>query len=115
MMLNEEELLTKLIETEERSRSNTHRLNHMEKEYGELGKSIHRMATAVEVLATEQKHSTDEQRKMRETMSETADRVANLELAPSKSAKKLRDEMAKQIVGALIGTLVGAMLMLILK
>ena len=86
VILNEEELLTKLIETEERSKSNTHRLNHMEKEYGELGKSINRMATAVEVLATEQKHSTDEQRKMRETMTQTADRVASLEIAPSKSS-----------------------------
>ncbi len=115
MILNQEELLTKLIETEERSRSNMHRLNHMEKEYGELGKSLNRMATAVEVLATEQKYSTDEQRKMRETMSETATRVASLEIAPSKSARKMRDEMAKQIVGALVGTLVGAILMLILK
>ena len=115
MILNEEELLTKLIETEERSRSNMHRLNHMEKEYGELGKSLNRMATAVEVLATEQKHSTDEQRKMRESMSETAERVARLELAPAKSAKRIRDEVTKEIVGVLVGTLVGAILMLILK
>lgn len=115
MILNEEELFTKLIETEERSKSNTHRLNHMEKEYGELGKSIHRMATAVEVLATEQKYSTDEQRKMRETMAQTADRVASLEIAPSKSAKKIHDEIVKQIVGVVVGTLIGAILMLILK
>lgn len=115
MILNEEDFLTKLIETEERSKSNTHRLNHMEKEYGELGKSLNRMATAVEVLATEQKYSTDEQRKMRETMTQTADRVANLEIAPSKSVKKIRDEITKQIVGVIVGTLVGTILMLILK
>lgn len=114
-MLNNEELLTKLVETEERSKSNTHRLNHMEKEYGELGRSINRMATAVEVLATEQKHSTEEQRKMRETMTETADRVASLELAPSKHAKKIRDEIIKQSIGVIVGTLLGAVLALILK
>ncbi|MBQ7380743.1 MAG: hypothetical protein IJW69_01515 [Clostridia bacterium] len=114
-MLNNEELLTKLVEAEERSKSNTHRLNHMEKEYGELGRSINRMATAVEVLATEQKQSTDEQRKMRETMTETADRVASLELSPSKHAKKIRDEIIKQSIGVIVGTLLGAVLALILK
>ncbi len=114
-MHNDEELLTRLIETEERSKSNTHRLNRMEKEYGELGKSLNRMATAVEVLATEQKHSTDEQRKMRETMSETNDRVASLEIAPAESAKKIRNEIIKQFIGVIIGTLVGAVIALILK
>lgn len=114
-MLNEEELLTKLIETEERSKSNTHRLNHMEKEYGTLSQSLNRMATAVEVLATEQKHSADEQRKMRVTISETNDRVANLEIAPAKSLKKIRDEIIKQIVGVVIGTLIGAILTILFK
>ena len=114
-MINDEELLTKLIETEERSKSNTHRLNHMEKEYGNLNQSLNRMATAVEVLATEQKHSATEQRKLRETMSETNSRVANLEIAPAKSAKLIRDEILKKIIGIVVGTIVGAAITLILK
>ncbi len=114
-MQSEQELLTKLIETEERSRSNMHRLNHMEKEYGALSQSINRMATAVEVLATEQRYSADEQRKMRETISETNHKVASLELAPSKSAKKIKNEIIKQTIATMTGTLVGSLLTLILK
>jgi anion-transporting ArsA/GET3 family ATPase len=114
-MPSEQELLTKLIETEERSKSNMHRLNHMEKEYGALNQSINRMATAVEVLATEQRHSADEQRKMRETISETNHKVASLEIAPSKSAKKIKEEIIKQAASAAAGTFVGALLTLILK
>ena len=114
-MLTEQELLTKLIETEERSKSNMHRLGHMEKEYGALSQSINRMATAVEVLATEQKHSADEQRKMRETITQTSHKVANLEIAPSKNAKKIKEEIIKQAASAAAGTFVGALLTLILK
>jgi predicted nuclease with TOPRIM domain len=114
-MPNEQELLTKLIETEERSKSNMHRLNHMEKEYGALNQSINRMATAVEVLANEQRHSADEQRKMRETISETNHKVVNLEIAPAKSSKKIKNEIIKQTVATMAGTLVGALLTLILK
>ena len=114
-MPSEQELLTKLIETEERSKSNVHRLDRMEKEYGALNQSINRMATAVEVLATEQRHSADEQRKMRETISETNHKVANLEIAPSKSAKKIKEEILKQAASAAAGTFVGALLTLILK
>ena len=114
-MPGEQELLTKLIETEERSKSNMHRLNHMEKEYGTLSQSINRMATAVEVLATEQRYSADEQRKLRETISETNHKVASLEIAPSKSAKKIKEEVIRQTVSAVAGTFVGALLTLILK
>lgn len=114
-MLNDDEILAKLIETEERSKSNTHRLNNIEQEHGELNKNLNRMATAVEVLAAEQKHSTEEQRKMRETMSETNERVANLEVAPAKDAKKVRDEIIKQIIGVIAGGLIGAVAALLLR
>ena len=114
-MPSEQELLTKLIETEERSKSNMHRLSRIEKEYGALNQSINRMATAVEVLATEQRHSADEQRKMRETISETNHKVTGLEIAPSKSARRIKEEIIKQAISATAGTFIGALLTLILK
>ena len=114
-MHSEQELLTKLIETEERSKSNMHRLGHIEKEYSALSQSINRMATAVEVLATEQRHSADEQRKLRETITQTDHKIASLEIAPSKSARKIKEEIIKQAASAATGTFVGALLTLILK
>ena len=49
-----EEMAVKLAETEARSKSNTHRLDHLEKST----EAINRLATSVEVMAKEQKHQT---------------------------------------------------------
>ena len=50
-----EEMAVKLAETEARSKSNTHRLDHLEKST----EAINRLATSVEVMAKEQKHQTE--------------------------------------------------------
>ena len=50
-----EEMAVKLAETEARSKSNTHRLDQLEKST----EAINRLATSVEVMAKEQKHQTE--------------------------------------------------------
>lgn len=54
--MNEQEVTVKLTEVEERSKSNTHRIDKLEQRQGDLDK----IATAVEVLASrEQSVETD--------------------------------------------------------
>ena len=50
--MNAEEMAVKLVEVDARSKSNTHRLDKMEEEFEALNK----LATAMEVMANEQKH-----------------------------------------------------------
>lgn len=114
-MIEQNEILARLISAEDRSKSNLHRLNTMEQEHGELSRSLNRMATAVEVLATEQKFANEEQRKLSEAMNRTAERVAGLELAPSHAARRIKDEIVKQVLAVLAGLVVGAIASLILK
>ena len=52
--MNQEEMAVKLTEVDARSKSNTHRINELA---GQID-AVNRLATAVEVMATEQKHQT---------------------------------------------------------
>lgn len=113
--MTDEEIVKKLTETEARSKSNTHRLDKIEESNGELTKTMNRMATAVEVLATEQRHSAEAQKTATEKIDKIDEKVSNIELAPAHSAKKIKEEIVKAIVTALIGAVIGALLCLILK
>ena len=53
--MNEQEMAVKLAEVDARSKSNTHRLDEMDEKVD----TLNRLATAVEVMATEQRHQTE--------------------------------------------------------
>lgn len=53
--MNVEEMAVKLAETESRSKSNTHRIDRLEKS----ADALNRLATSIEVMATEQGHQTE--------------------------------------------------------
>ena len=57
--MNEQEMAVKLAEVDARSKSNTHRLNDVEEKVD----TLQRLTTAVEVMATEQRHQTETDRK----------------------------------------------------
>ncbi len=52
--MTQEEMAVRLTKVDARSKSNTHRLDEMDEKVD----TLQRLATAVEVLATEQKHQT---------------------------------------------------------
>ena len=65
--MNEEELLIKLTQTEARSKRNEGRIKELEAD----GPTLNRMATAVEVLANEQRHQTEELSKLKHTVADS--------------------------------------------
>lgn len=66
-----EEMAVKLAETEARSKSNTHRLDHLEKST----EAINRLATSVEVMAKEQKHQTEAIKEVKTDLSDLSGKV----------------------------------------
>ena len=96
-----EEMAVKLTDVDARCKSNTHRINGLEEKVDVLG----RLTTAVEVMATEQKHQTS-------TMAEIRKDVANLdakvETIEQKPAKRW-DGMVEKIIYGIVGALVTAM------
>ena len=73
-----EEMAVKLAETEARSKSNTHRLDHLEKST----EAINRLATSVEVMAKEQKHQTEAIEEVKTDLSDLSGKVEKIEGDP---------------------------------
>lgn len=105
----------RLTKVEERSKSNTHRLDEIEKERSELNRNMNRMATAVELLANEQRHQTETQKSTDNKIENIKKKVESIELAPAKDAKDLKREFWKSLIGVIVGAVVGAILALIIK
>lgn len=80
-----EEMAVKLAETEARSKSNTHRLDHLEKST----EAINRLATSVEVMAKEQKHQTEAIKEVKTDLSDLSGKVEKIEAEPGNRWKTL--------------------------
>lgn len=103
------------VEARDRAKSNTHRLDEIQSERSELTHNMNRMATAVEVLATEQRHQTEVQRSTSQKLETIEKKVEGIELAPAAEAKDLKKEFLKSVIGVLVGAVLGAILALIIK
>ena len=106
--MDEKDIEQRLCRVEDRSKSNTHRLDQIERDRKELSGSLTRMATAVEVLANEQKHT-------KEKLDDVDEKVSNLELAPAKSASRIKEKIIEVAIAAVLGAIIGAVLTLIIK
>lgn len=84
--------IERLKETEDRSKSNTHRLDNLEPKV----EDIHNLATSVKEIATEIKY-------MREDINKMDKRLIAIE---SKPGKRL-DQIIGYILSALVGGLIG--------
>ena len=103
------------IEARDRSKSNTHRIDEMQQERSELNHNMSRMATAVEVLATEQRHQTETQRSTDAKIAKIEEKVEGIELAPANDAKAYKREFIKASIAAVVGAILGAILTLIIN
>ena len=115
---------TILIETEQRSKSNSHRIDSIEediKEMKEENKAIYRIATSVEVMAEklgnieekvdETKRKVDETAKaQRATEDRFLQRVAEIENAPAVQTAKNINEIKVKVITAIITFLVTGIL-----
>ena len=82
----------KIVEIDQRSKNNTHRINDLEED----NRALHQLATSVEVLATKQET-------IEANVSEIKDDVKSLKAIPGGKWEALVKATVTAIVGALVG------------
>lgn len=82
----------KIVEIDQRSKSNTHRINDLEED----NRALHTLATSVEVLATKQDT-------IESTVQEIKTDVKELKAVPGSKWEALVKAAVTAIVGALVG------------
>ena len=107
--MNEQEMAVKLAEVDARSKSNTHRLDEMDEKVD----TLNRLATAVEVMATEQRHQTETMAEIKEDVTALGTKVDVIEKKPAKRWDGMVDKVLYGLVGAIV-TAMGAGLVYLL-
>lgn len=102
--MNNEEIIRELTETDARSRSNTKRLDRLDR----LLEEQQEMALAVKELATNMKHMLEEQKKQGE-------RLENLEKVPVDEAVYYKRVAVGCIITGAISAIISAVLAFIIK
>ena len=92
-------VFTVMAETEARSKSNTHRLDHLEKST----EAINRLATSVEVMAKEQKHQTEAIKEVKTDLSDLSGKVEKIEAEPGNRWKTLVEKVILLVTAAVVG------------
>ena len=86
------ELIERLVETEQRSKSNSKRIDEVEAE----AKENRELTVAVKEIATEMKHMREEQNKMNE-------RLKIIEEKPIKEYEETKSQVKKQVISFFVG------------
>ena len=107
--MTQEEMAVRLVETEARSKSNTHRLDEMDEKVD----TLNRLATAVEVMAMEQKHQTETMAEIKTDVNTLGTKVDAIEKKPAKRWDGMVDKVLYGLVGAIV-TAMGAGLVYLL-
>lgn len=102
--MEDKELIERLVQVEQRSKSNTKRID----EHDEKLEDIHDLTYAVKELANETKL-------MREDVNNLNNRVANIESEPAKEYKDIKKNVRNQIISFVVGVILTAIGALILK
>ena len=92
--MTQDEMNVKLTQVDERSKSNTHRLDTMEREVA----AVNRLAVSVELLVQENKHQTEALKDVKTDVQSLSGKVEAIEQKP---AKKWED-MAGKVLWALV-------------
>lgn len=96
-----EELESRLTAVEQRSKSNSHRLEQVEKQQ----EAIHSLAASLQVMAAEQKHQTEAIQTVREDVSRLDGKVDALEMKPAKRWDNLVEKLVWGVTGAVLAWL----------
>ena len=107
--MNAEEMAVKLAEVDARSKSNTHRLDDMDEKVD----TLNRLATAVEVMATEQRHQTETMGEIKNDVTALGTKVDAIEKKPGKRWDGMVDKFLYGLVGALATALAGGLIYLL--
>ena len=107
--MTQEEMAVRLVETEARSKSNTHRLDEMDEKVD----TLNRLATAVEVMATEQRHQAETMAEIKTDVNTLGTKVDAIEKKPAKRWDGMVDKFLYGLVGVLAGALGAGLLYLL--
>lgn len=94
--MEHDDIIRILTETEARSKSNTKRID----ELSENQEAINKMATAMEVMANEQKHQTQDIRGLKSDVDGLGKKIETFEAEPAKRWKKVTDYILTALLGA---------------
>lgn len=107
----EKDYTEKIIETEQRSKSNTKRIDEHDARFKEVDSKLddmHELTYAIKEIANEVKL-------MREDVNKLDKRVENIEQEPAKDYKEVKKAIRDKIVLSIVGAIVGAVIALIIK
>lgn len=107
--MNAEEMAVKLVEVDARSKSNTHRLDEMDEKVD----TLNRLATAVEVMATEQRHQTETMAEIKTDVTALGTKVDAIEKKPGKRWDGMVDKFLYGLAGAVAAALAGGLIYLL--
>lgn len=102
--MEDKELIERLVEVEQRAKSNTKRIDEHD---GKL-EDIHDLTFAVKELANETKL-------MREDVNNLNNRVANIESEPAKEYKDIKKNIRNQIITFILGAILSGIGVMIFK
>lgn len=103
--------IIKLQETEDRSKSNSKRLDEHDKKFKEMSEKledIHELTYSVKTIANETKL-------MREDVNKLDTRVASIESEPAKDYKEIKKNIRNQIITFILGAILSAVSVMIFK
>lgn len=107
----EQENIQRIIETEQRSKSNTKRLDEHDIKFKEVSnklEDIHELTYSIKEIATEVKL-------MREDVNKLDARVGNIEKEPVQDYKEVKKAIRNQIICTIVGAIIGGLVALIIK
>ncbi len=107
----EKEYIERIVETEQRSKSNTKRLDEHDIKFKEINNKLedtHELTYAIKEIATEVKL-------MREDVNKLDTRVGNIEKEPAQDYKDTKKAIRNQIICTIAGVIIGGLIALIMK
>lgn len=99
MAMNELEYEHRLTEVEQRTKSNTHRLDKLEPIIGE----IHTMSNTMVQLVQEVKHTNETVNSLNTKVDRMDSRVDAMEKAPAEEWKSTKKKVADTVIGVIVG------------
>lgn len=104
--MNETEMEHRLTEIEARAKSNTHRIDKLEK----VTEEIHTMSNTMIQLVEEVKHTNETVSSLDQKVEKMDGRVDDMERAPGKEWSNAKRTVFNTVVGAVIGFLIAGLM-----
>ena len=96
--MTSEEMAVKIVEIEQRARSNTRRVEKLELQTD----AVQSLATSVEVLVKEQVHQTEAMERIEKNVEKLDGKVEALEKKPAKKWDKALETIVSLLIGAVV-------------